>query len=303
MLTKKVARTSTTALIIIAILSLFIAVSALPRYFSSWPWSTPLKVANQSELQAIREKGIELPGWQTIDHLTTKLSGDTWSIQELSAMDESPFSESSPSTIALLLRPQVWEKDQPEVEWIDIKGVQRWQTDSRQSLSFNVDLPSAEEPSVSEDPLYNRQTIRITTDFFRAWSKEQTYAIMQWYASPTGGSPSPAWWFWSDQKMQWSARQRLPWVAVSLWLPIEPLSDITPHQALAVSLGQSVQTELLRTIFPETIAMHDSTSPDLASLNASLRRRISEAVWDVPFSDRFHSEPISSESHAFPIAA
>ena len=263
-LPKKVTRKPITALIVIALLALFVALSALPRYFSSWPWATPLKVANQSELQALRDTGLDLPGWQRVDQLTTKLSGNTWSIQELAATEGGPFSEVTPSTIALLLRPQVWEKDQPEVEWLDIEGAQRWQTDSWQRLRFDV-TPSAKssfdvDANNSEDLPLTHQTIRIRTDFFRAWSKDQTYAVMQWYASPMGGSPSPAWWFWSDQKVQWSARQRLPWVAVSLWLPIDPLGDIAPYRDIATVLGRSVQTELMQTVFPETIGSSDVSS-------------------------------------------
>ena len=220
------------------------------------------KVTRKSELQEIREQGIELPGWVTDDIISTKLGGDTWSMQQISAEADGPFSEASPSTVALLLRPQVWEKDQPEVEWLDLKGAQGWQTDSFQSLPFDVDVPATDSSPDSEDLSKNRQTIRINTDFFRAWSKDQTYAVLQWYASPLGGSPSPAWWFWSDQKVQWSARQRLPWVAVSLWLPIDPLSEITPYQDLAIALGETVQTELLQTIFPETIAMSEATNSE-----------------------------------------
>ncbi|MEL6764577.1 MAG: hypothetical protein AAFO87_13145, partial [Cyanobacteria bacterium J06607_6] len=72
-LTKKL----TVAWFVIAVLALFVAVSALPRYASSWPWSTPLKVPNQSALQAIREEGITLPGWQTDEQIKTKIGGDT----------------------------------------------------------------------------------------------------------------------------------------------------------------------------------------------------------------------------------
>ncbi|MEL7331712.1 MAG: cyanoexosortase B system-associated protein [Cyanobacteria bacterium J06560_2] len=280
-LTKKL----TVAWFVIAVLALFVAVSALPRYASSWPWSTPLKVPNQSALQAIREEGITLPGWQTDEQIKTKIGGDTWSIQQLS-LEESSASETAsetageaasesagesageatdstaklaadPYTIFLLLRPQVWEADQPEVEWLDVEGSQRWQTDSRQRLSIAIAANPKSGPSAGsrlKDAPHNSETIRIKTDFFRAWSQDQTYAIVQWYASPIGGSASPAWWFWADQQAQWSQRQRLPWVAVSLWLPIEPLGDIVRHRDRAIALSRAVQSELLRTVFPEIIA-------------------------------------------------
>ncbi|MEL6856721.1 MAG: cyanoexosortase B system-associated protein, partial [Cyanobacteria bacterium J06607_13] len=174
---------------VIVALALFVAVSALPRYVSSWPWSSPLKVQNQPALQAIRDQGLTLSGWQVDDQVKTKIGGDTWSIQQLSATDQAIASETA-STIFLLLRPQVWEADQPEVEWLDLKGSQQWETDSRQSLPIEVAINRQENP----------KTVRINTDFFRAWSKDQTYAILQWYAWPTGGSPSPAGWFWADQR-------------------------------------------------------------------------------------------------------
>ncbi|MGD1865049.1 MAG: cyanoexosortase B system-associated protein [Phormidesmis sp.] len=248
MLPRNVTKKSTVTLIVIAALVLFVAVSALPRYASSWPWSSPLKVANQSALQAIRDEGISLPGWLPDEQAKTKIGGDTWSIQQLSAADEGAFAAATPSTIFLLLRPQVWEADQPEVEWLDLRGAQQWDTDSRQALSFEVPVSKVSVNSLT-NASSESETIRINTDFFRAWSKEQTYAVLQWYACPTGGSPSPAWWFWADQKTQWQHRQRMPWVAVSLWLPIEPLSNIDPYEAIATDLGKAVHQELLQTVF------------------------------------------------------
>ncbi|MGB7487889.1 MAG: cyanoexosortase B system-associated protein [Phormidesmis sp.] len=247
-----VTKKSIATLIVIAILALFVAISAVPHYLSSWPWATPLKVPNQPALQAIRDQGITLPGWLSQEQIKTKIGGHTWSIQQLSAADESPFAAASPSTIFLLLRPQVWEADQPEVEWLDLKGSQQWQTDSHQSLPFEI----TQKKSDNSDNL--SKTVRISTDYFRAWNKDQTYAILQWYASPIGGSASPAWWFWADQNAQWRHRQRMPWVAVSIWLPIDPLSDIIPHQEMAVALGQSVQAELLQTVFIQKLSVHPS---------------------------------------------
>lgn len=154
--------------------------------------------------------------------------GDDWSIQQL--VHEQPYAV-NPSSIFLLLRPQIWEADQPEVEWVDIKGSQQWKTDSHQKISFTV------------------AQAHIRPDFFRAWSASQTYAVLQWYAWPSGGSASAAKWFWADQRMQWQQYQRMPWVAVSLWLPIEPLGDIDPYQAIAKTLGEEIHTTLLQTVF------------------------------------------------------
>ncbi len=255
-----VTKKSTVTLVVIAILALFVTIRAIPLYLSSWPWSTPLKVPNQPSLQAIRDQGITLSGWLSQEQIKTKIGGDTWSIQQLSAADEGPFAAASPSTIFLLLRPQVWEADQPEVEWLDLKGSQRWQTDSHQALPFEMTQNEEMTQNKSKNIGDLGKTVRINTDFFRAWNRDQTYAILQWYASPTGGSASPAWWFWADQKAQWRRRQRMPWVAVSIWLPIDPLSDISLHQEMAVALGQSVQAELLQTVFTSELSVNPLAS-------------------------------------------
>jgi cyanoexosortase B-associated protein len=237
---------------VVALLALFVAVSALPQYVSGWPWSIPPTVPNQSALTGLRDQGIDLPGWQSDEQVTTKIGGDSWSIQQLSAKADAALDSVTVSAqaavakdappIFVLLRPQVWHADQPEVEWLDIRGSQRWQTDEHQTLSFTV-------PAQKNDPNKTEQIVRIKGDFFRAWSKAQTYAVSQWYAWPTGGSASPARWFWVDQLAQWRHHQRMPWVAVNIWIPIEPLSDILPQKDLAVLLGKTLQETLLQTVF------------------------------------------------------
>lgn len=230
------ARKSLAKLLVIAALALLITVSALPQYTSSWPWATPPKLiqATRIALQSIPDQGVDLPGWVSAEQTKTKLGGHTWSVQQLSA----DTGEGS-TPIFLLLRPQVYESDQPEVEWLDVKGSQSWTTDSYQKVAFDV---PANGPEAAK-------TIQVSGDFFRAWSQGQTYAVLQWYAWPTGGSASAGRWFWADQRMQWQHYQRMPWVAVSLWLPVAPLSDIEPQQARAVSIGETLQQTLLKTVF------------------------------------------------------
>jgi cyanoexosortase B-associated protein len=242
-----------TQLIVVAALALFVAISALPHYVGDWPWATPMKLpaATRTALQAIPNKGITLPGWQTEDQSPTKLGGKTWSVQQLApAKDE--------EAIFLLLRPQIYEADQPEVEWLDIKGSQKWSTDSHQTLTFEAPLSPASNPAsaASASPtasatktIQRPETVRVHSDFFRAWSQSQTYAVLQWYAWPTGGSDSPAKWFWADQRSQWQHRARTPWVAVSLWLPIQPLSDIAPQKERATDLGKALQQAIDQQVF------------------------------------------------------
>lgn len=233
-------------LAVIAVLSLFVATAAIPQYLGGWAWTEPLKLpdASRNALQAIPEKGLTVTGWRTDDQNAIELGKEAWSIQQLSPEAE----ESSATPVFLLLRPQIYGADQPEVEWIDIKGSQRWETDSYQKLSFDVPAQS-DTPNAKTLDLPPSKAASITADFFRAWNSEQTYAVLQWYAWPTGGHPSPTHWFWADQKVQWQRGQRLPWAAVSLWIPIEPISDITPHQALAESVGEHVQRSLMQTVF------------------------------------------------------
>lgn len=260
----KVPKKSAVKLIIVAALALFVAVSALPQYSAGWSWSNPPKLpqASRVALQALPEQGLQLSGWKTTDHISIELGGDNWSIQQLSAdlasEDESAQAslKAQMTDIVLLLRPQVYGADQPEVEWLDIKGSQGWKTDSRQKITFDV------SGGTSENDLKNTETVRINTDFFRAWNKDQTYAVLQWYAWPTGGSASPARWFWADQKVQWRHHQRMPWVAVSLWLPIEPLGEIESRSGLAESLGNRIQQTLMQSIFQETVTPASSGDSD-----------------------------------------
>lgn len=241
----------------VALLALFVAVGALPQYFGGWPWATPLKLpaASRTALQAIPDQGLELPGWRNDDQSKIKISGHNWSVQQISSAAATSGSTLTPAF--LLLRPQTYGPDQPEVEWLDIEGSQRWDTDSHQKLTFSV--PAMPSVKNSAQNATETKTVRISGDFFRAWSKEQTYAVLQWYAWPTGGSASPARWFWADQKTQWNSRQRMPWVAISLWLPISPLGDISPHENMALSLGKTIQKSLLESVF---VGDREEVSPE-----------------------------------------
>ncbi len=242
---KKLAKKSVIKLILIGALALFVIISALPLYSAGWPWASPPKLPapTRTALQAIPTQGIEIPGWVTDDQIETKIGGHKWSVQQLSANAGQPNDEGSKiptnTPIFLLLRPQIYEADQPEVEWLDIKGSQHWSIDSRQSIFFDLPINHPEKS----------QTVRIKADFFRAWNEGQTYAVLQWYAWATGGSASPAQWFWADQTTQWLNYQRMPWVAVSLWLPIAPFGDIVSRKPLAESLGQNLQQALSQSVF------------------------------------------------------
>ncbi|NJK39325.1 MAG: cyanoexosortase B system-associated protein [Oscillatoriales cyanobacterium SM2_3_0] len=87
-------------------------------------------------------------------------------------------------------------------------------------------------------------------DFYQKQRLKQTYAVLEWYAWPSGGSPAPSHWFIADRKAQLSGN-RAPWVAVGVLIPIKPLGNIEEAQSLAQSLGEEVQTALMAQAFAE----------------------------------------------------
>jgi cyanoexosortase B-associated protein len=178
---------------------------------------------------------LSVPGWQPLQHERVTFGSDDWSLQQMTIQPP----QQGVSQVVLLLKPQTWHTDQPDVEWLDVKGAQRWTIDSRQSVRWETSAPAGEPPT------------QVRAKFFRAWNQQQTYAAMQWYAWPGGGDPSVSHWFWADQKVQWQSHQRLPWVAVCLLVPLPPLADIAPSQPAIEQLAQTVQTALQTEIFKQ----------------------------------------------------
>jgi len=213
-------------IILLLLLLILLLVGAVPGYLQKhWAWEKPLPVKTIAQMRQIRQKGLELPGWQTKTSKEVSVSGEKWLSQEV---------QIDPQTTAiLLLRPQKDDKDQPQVQWVDVKGFQRWQTDRDRLIQFTI-------PPTSQ----NQQPTKIQAQYFRGRNRQETFAVLQWYAWDSGGNPDPAKWFWSDQIAQWQGR-RVPWVAVSIQIPIEPLGDIEPALPKAQSLGQAVQTALM----------------------------------------------------------
>ncbi|MEO0540515.1 MAG: cyanoexosortase B system-associated protein [Cyanobacteria bacterium P01_A01_bin.105] len=216
-------------LAVIALLAAFIAVITLPDYLSGrWPWATPPESPHLKSLLAVREVGIALPGWQEVFKEAADFGGDQWSVQQFSQAEGAVSLEDQ---VVVLLRPQATSVDQPEVEWIDLMGAQRWTIDSRQPLTVATDVG----------------TVRV--NFARAWNDQQTYAIAQWYAWPNGGHPAPGHWFWGDQLRQWKQRERLSWIAVSVLLPVPPLSSIGGMEPRVEETVRLVQSALETQIF------------------------------------------------------
>ena len=213
------------------VLAVAIAAVALPDYLNNqWPWQSPPQVPQISNVRNLRETGIELEGWSTVFQDQVPIGGGDWLLQQLQNREET--APEQPEQLIVFLRPQTYSQDQPEVEWVDLRGAQRWRLDSQRRRRYGD----------------------LTVDTFRAWSADQTFAGAQWYALPQGGHPAPARWFWRDQLRQWTHGQRLPWVAVTVLMPIPPLEDISQFSAQLARLSQAVQAALTETLaaFVET---------------------------------------------------
>ncbi len=220
--------------VLLVLLLILVAIGAAPGYLSGkWRWSEPPNVATLSQLTKLRQVGLQIPGWQVLDRKTPQVGEHKWLMQEITNANR--------DKAIVLLFPQKGNREQPEVEWSDISGFQNWETDSDRSVNFTVKNPAT----------------KVTAQFFRGLTKRQrgnsqetrrqTYAVLQWYAWSTGGHPAPSQWFFADRAAQWQNR-RIPWVAVSILVPIEPLDTIEQHWSEVESLAQTVQSTLMSSV-------------------------------------------------------
>lgn len=206
----------------------------LPNYFTgNWAWQRVPQLENVKALKAIQTAGLALPGWHTLEQDRLEIGGHKWFVQAIVPEAEAKTATLQDATL-LMLRPQTWQRDMPQVDWVDIDGAQRWTADSIQSLKFAVPKTV---PSTG-------QSIEVEARFLRGWHEKKTYAVLQWYAWKTGGSSAPGAWFWTDQFSQLRDRRRTAWIAVSILMPIQPLGDISIHKPQAEALGKLVQSTL-----------------------------------------------------------
>ena len=212
-------------IILILLLLISIFVGAMPGYLAGgqWRWSQLPKVPHLRAVKSVLD-GLELPNWTITQHQQVRIGGQTWSVQVMGS-ERSEISK----PLMLLLRPQNYYLDQPGVEWMDLNGLEQWKTDSEGQLNFTLSEGS------------DRRSIK--TRFFRAWNRQQTFAVVQWYAFPSGGGYSNFSWFWRDQIAQ-LRRSRVPWIAACLKIPIEPLANLDEVQPLAESLAREIQAHL-----------------------------------------------------------
>lgn len=224
---------SVTQWILIAALAVLIAIAAIPNYLQGeWSGSINLKIPQIGQLRSLTETPLDLPGWSVIYHEELQISRKGWS--HIEYQSNASEADGTSSSISLLLRAPNAHDQQPEVEWVDIQGAGGWQVSDVHRVQFSVEA--------------NGQTIPVTARYSRGIDANSTFAIMQWYAWPTSGHFAPGRWFWADQKQQWQQRERMPWVAVTLLLPIEPVGDIRTHTERMTDIAQTIQQSLLSTV-------------------------------------------------------
>ncbi|MFW6357839.1 MAG: cyanoexosortase B system-associated protein [Chroococcales cyanobacterium] len=218
---------------LVVLLLLLIGFGAVPGYLNgTWSWDKPPNIQNLSQIKAIREEGIALDNWKIVEQQKVKIGGHEWSAQFIQQEKEKP--------VLLLLLPQKDHRDQPEVEWMDVNGwVKRIQ--QQRQLTWNTDSYETLKVTISPEATVNAR-------FFRAWTQQETFAILQWYAWPNGGHPSPFQWFMADQGAQLKG-QRVPWIAVYLQMPIEPLAELDTVRQEALLMVETVQATLMQTAF------------------------------------------------------
>ncbi|MGF1457720.1 MAG: cyanoexosortase B system-associated protein [Leptolyngbyaceae cyanobacterium] len=220
---------------LVVMLAAVIAIAMLPSYFSGqWPWSADLPLPHLSQMRDLIETPLELSGWESTYHQEVTIGRKSWTVTEYRRLESGA---DQPETFALLLRPQLAVDQQPEVEWVDLRGAQGWQVSDRHTVQFEAITDGASAP------------LEVKTRYQRGIDERNTLAVMQWYAWPQGGHFAPGRWFWADQAQQWQQREHMPWVGVSVLLQIEPVGNIRPHTDTVVEIAKAVQQSLLASTF------------------------------------------------------
>jgi cyanoexosortase B-associated protein len=223
-------------LVLIALLSMTIAIAAIPSYLSGkWNWADLPKVEQIQRLREIQKSGLTLPDTKTLEQQEIVIGGNQWSVQLLEKGDR---------LIELWLMPQDYYKNHPQVEWTDIKNFEGWNTANERTLTL----------------IFEGQA-RVKAKLFKAWSN-RTYAVLQWYAWEGGGNSSQMQWFFSDLWAQLQ-KHRKSWVAVSLKIPIEPLAELETQESSIASLAQTIQTTLEEKIFKPSDRTPQKTNKEI----------------------------------------
>ncbi|MBW4569773.1 MAG: cyanoexosortase B system-associated protein [Tolypothrix carrinoi HA7290-LM1] len=206
------------------LLLVLLVIGAVPGYLTGhWQWQKLPPITSIKQLRQLRQQGLNLPGWQTIEKSQQQIGGRKWLMQINKK-------QGTQTQAILLLLPQTDSKNQPEVEWTEIQSWQQWNVAQFRPAEFTVKLASTK--------------VKVEAQFFRASTDKQTFAVLQWYAMPNGGNPSPIQWFVADQLAQ-LRKQRAPWVGVSIMIPMEPLGQVETTWSLTKSIGETVQRALM----------------------------------------------------------
>jgi cyanoexosortase B-associated protein len=225
-------RISPNYLLLLGLLLILILGGILPNLISGqWHWMDKPRIGNIQKMNTLQKSGIELSNLKTIDQRQAQIGEGKWSVQMVENY--------AGKRITVLLKPQVYYKDQPEVEWSDINSIGRWNTGERTELKI---------PAQSGG--------QATARFYRAW-KQNTFAVVQWYAWLGGGHYDPSVWYWFDQEAQLK-RQRVPWIAVSLHIPLEPTKELKTLTPYALELATQVQNQLETTVLSQLTAVTDN---------------------------------------------
>ena len=216
--------------ILLLLLLVLLGFGAIPHYLAGqWAGSTPPNTPNFKALRTANEEGLSLPQWPTQEQQTVAVGGRQWSQQ---IVQRAASSEQEPEQSAVvLLRMQKVESDRPQVDWSDLRGERQWTEDQVSQIDLNG------------------ATIR----WFRAWWETPadqivTVGVLQWYAWPQGGHWSTNIWFWQDWQRRWNG-EILPWVAVSILIPMEPLGDLQETEGQAIAIAEAVQNSLNTTVW------------------------------------------------------
>lgn len=221
--------------VVLILLLILLLVGAVPGYLTGkWQWQQPPPVRQLTELKSIRNQGLDLPGWTTIKQSESQIGAHKWSLQILQPPDSS-------LQAVLLLLPQNGPRDQPEVEWTDISGWAKLQWNKWDIAQYR----QAEFTVKSAMIASTNKISKVEARFFRATTQQPTFAVLQWYAMPNGGTSLPINWFIADQLAQWQ-KQRVPWVAVSILIPMEPFGQVEKSWTKLKSLAEQVQVALMK---------------------------------------------------------
>jgi cyanoexosortase B-associated protein len=216
-------------LIALLLLILLLFIGTVPGYLTGkWQWKQPPPIPTLKELKQIRKVGLTLPGWQTVEQQERIIGDRKWSLQTIQK-------EGSDKKAILLMLPQNGPMDQPQVEWSEVKSFWQWQIAQERDVEFTVKAPL--NSSTKTD-------VKVTAMFFRGSTKQQSFAVLQWYAWANAGSPSQLKWFLADQSAQWR-KHRAAWVAVSMAIPMEQLGQVDKSWEEAKSLGETIQSRLM----------------------------------------------------------